>query len=340
MNNINVLILGCNGYIGLELVKLLLNHSKVKIKYLCGYTSVGKKLSTFDKYFKKYKLPKISKFNKKYLNKIDIVFSALPNGDAQKISKFLTYNQKLIDLSGDFRLLNHNDYKKWYKIKHKAPKKIKDSIYALPEIKGSKIKNYKIISCPGCYPTTVLLPLTPLLKKNLISSKNIIIDAKSGYSGGGRGVFKKYKNINLLKSMSVYGISNHKHNAEIQQELNLVSKSKVDFTFTPSISPMFRGIITNIYFDLNKKVNLSVVFNELKRYYKINKFIKIKNKNTLLSTNSVINTNFCEISVCKSKEKNKAIIVCVIDNLIKGGAGQAVQNLNILYNFKFNEGFK
>ena len=172
-----------------------------------------------------------------------------------------------------------------------------------------------------------------LIKKNLISNKNIIIDAKSGYSGGGRGVFKKYKKINLLNSMSVYGISNHKHNAEIQQELNLVSKSKVDFTFTPSISPMFRGIITNIYIDLNKKINLSIIFNELKRYYKLNKFIKIK-KNTLLSTNSVINTNFCEISVCKSKQKNKAIIVCVIDNLIKGGAGQAVQNLNILYNFK------
>ena len=339
MNNINVLILGSNGYIGIELVKLLLNHSKVNIKYLCGYTSVGKKLSTFDKYFKKYKLPKISKFNKKYLNKIDIVFSALPNGDAQKISKFLSDKQKLIDLSGDFRLLNHQDYKKWYKIKHRATKKIKDSIYALPEIKGSKIKNYNIISCPGCYPTSVLLPLTPLLKKNLISNKNIIIDAKSGYSGGGRGVFKKYKKINLLNSMSVYGISNHKHNAEIQQELNLASKSKVDFTFTPSISPMFRGIITNIYIDLNKKINLSIIFNELRKYYKLNKFIKIK-KNTLLSTNSVINTNNCEISVCKSKEKNKVIIVCVIDNLIKGGAGQAVQNLNLLYNFKFNEGFK
>ena len=128
MNNINILILGSNGYIGLELVKLLLNHSKVKIKYLCGSRSVGKKLSTFDKYFKKYKLPKISKFNKKYLNKIDIVFSALPNGDAQKISKFLSDKQKLIDLSGDFRLLNHKDYKKWYKTEHKAPKKIKDSI--------------------------------------------------------------------------------------------------------------------------------------------------------------------------------------------------------------------
>ncbi len=340
MNNINVLILGSNGYIGLELVKLLLNHSKVKIRYLCGYKSVGKKLSTFDKYFKKYKLPKISKFNKKYLNKIDIVFSALPNGDAQKISKFLSDKQKLIDLSGDFRLLNYNDYKKWYKIKHKAPKKIKDSIYALPEIKGPEIKKYNIISCPGCYPTSILLPLIPLLKKNLISNKNIIIDAKSGYSGGGRGVFKKYKKINLLKSMSVYGISNHKHNAEIQQELNLVSKSKVDFTFTPSISPMFRGIITNIYFDLNKKINLSTIINELKKYYKLNEFIKIKQKDSLLSTSSVINTNFCEISVCKSKEKNKAIIVCVIDNLIKGGAGQAVQNFNILYNFKFNEGFK
>ena len=340
MNKLNALILGSNGFIGLELVKLLLNHSKINIKYLCGNSSVGKHLSSFDKYFKNYRLPKIIKFKKKYLKNIDIIFSALPNRGAQKLSKSIDSKVKLIDLSGDFRLLNSQIYKKWYKKKHLAPSKIQESIYALPEIKGHLIKKFNIISCPGCYPTSVLIPLIPLIKKNLVDNENIIIDSKSGYSGGGRGVFKKYNKVNLLNSISVYGISNHKHNSEIQQELSKITKKKISFTFTPSILPMFRGIITNIYVDLNKGVLINDIISLLKSTYRSKKFVRVKKKNTLLSTHDVINTNFCDISVCNSKEKNKAIIVCVIDNLIKGGAGQAVQNLNILYNFKYNEGFK
>ncbi len=340
MKKLNVLILGSNGFIGLELVKLLLNHNKINIKYLCGNTSVGKKLSNYDKYFEKYNLPKIVKFNKKYLKEIDVIFCSLPNGDAQKISKFVNNKIKLIDLSGDFRLKNPKIYKKWYKQKHLSISKIKDSIYALPEIKGNLIKKFNIISCPGCYPTSILIPLIPLIKKKLIKNNNIIIDSKSGYSGGGRGVFKKYKDINLNNTISVYGISDHKHNAEIQQELNLISKKKVEFTFTPSIAPMFRGIITNIYVDLNKGINVKKIINVLKVTYRLKKFIRIKKINSQLSTQSVINSNFCDISVCRSKDKKKVIIVCVIDNLIKGGAGQAIQNLNTMFKFKSNEGFE
>lgn len=337
MTKVNALIAGSTGYIGLQLVKLLLKHKNVNIKFLCGNSSKGKNIYLYDKELKNKKLPKIIKFKKKLLSKVDVVFTALPNGQAQIISRSLLKNNVLIDLSADFRLKDPKDYFKWYKIKHKAKNNIHNSIYALPEIKKKIIKDYKIISCPGCYPTSVLIPLVPLLKKNLINYKNIIIDSKSGYSGGGKGIHIKYKNKNLYSSLSAYGVGFHRHNSELQQELNFNSKRKVSFTFTPHLSPMFRGILSTIYIELNKNIHATKIINSLKKYYKNEKFIKVMNINNLLSTNDVINTNNCYISVCKTKFDNKIIILSAIDNLIKGGAGQAVQNLNIKYNFnKFN----
>tara|TARA_Y100000768_G_C23873627_1_gene631668 strand:+ start:16 stop:1047 length:1032 start_codon:yes stop_codon:yes gene_type:complete len=338
MSKINVLIAGSTGYIGVQLTKILVNHKKVNIKFLCGSSSVGKKISFFDKSLYKYRLPNIIKFNKKLLSKVDVIFTALPNGEAQKISKILLNKNILIDLSADFRLKKASDFFKWYKIKHKAKNMIKDSIYALPEVKKTKIKNNKIISCPGCYPTSVLLPLIPLLKKKLISNNNIIIDSKSGYSGAGRGVHKKYKNKNLYQSLSTYGIANHRHNSEIQQELDLSNSKKNNFQFTPHLTPMFRGILSTIYVDIKNNVTKNKINKYLKDFYKSTKFVHIAKTDTLLSTNDVINTNNCIISVCESKYKNKLIILSVIDNLLKGGSGQAVQNMNLIYNFKENEG--
>jgi len=338
MYKINVLIAGSTGYIGIQLIKILANHKNVNIKYLCGSSSIGKEISYFDKSLSKNKLPKIIKFNKKLLSNIDIVFTALPNGESQKISKVLLKKNTLIDLSADFRLKKPSDYLKWYKIKHKAKNMIKNSIYALPEIKKNIIKNNKIISCPGCYPTSILLPLIPLLKNKLISNNNIIIDSKSGFSGAGRGVHKKYKNKNLYESLSAYGISIHRHNSEIQQELDLCTGKKNSFQFTPHLTPMFRGILSTIYVDLRKDVSTKKINSVLNNYFKKEIFVNIAKPDTLLSTNDVINTNKCIISVCKSKHKDKLIILSVIDNLIKGGSGQAVQNMNILFNFKENEG--
>tara|TARA_B100000953_G_C18016688_1_gene419492 strand:+ start:793 stop:1815 length:1023 start_codon:yes stop_codon:yes gene_type:complete len=338
MSKLNVLIAGSTGYIGIQLIKLLLKHNNINIKYLCGSSSVGKSISNYDKTVKNYKLPKIKKFSFKYLNNIDVVFTALPNGEAQKISNSLLPNNILIDLSADFRLSKAKDYLKWYKIKHKSIKNIKNSIYALPEISKNNIKKYKIISCPGCYPTSVLLPLIPLIKKKLIKFKNIIIDSKSGYSGAGRDVHKKYKDKNLYESLSAYGVGNHRHNSEIEQELSKYAKTKISFSFTPHLSPMFRGILSTIYVDINSNSSLTKINNELVKYYKKDHFIKILKSNTFLSTNNVINTNYCQISVCNSKLKNKLIILSAIDNLIKGGAGQAVQNLNNYYNFNIKKG--
>ena len=340
MSKLNVLVAGSTGYIGTQLVNLLVNHKKVNIKYLCGNTAVGKDISIYDKKLRNRKLPKIIKFNFKLLNDIDIIFTALPNGEAQKISKKLLKKNILIDLAADFRLKNVSDYLKWYKQKHKAPDLIKKSFYSLPELSGKKIRKYQIIGCPGCYPTSILIPLVPLMVKNIINKKNIIIDSKSGYSGAGRGIHDKYKNKNLYESLSAYGIGFHRHNSEIEQTLKQYVKGKFKFSFTPHLSPMFRGILSTIYVDLNKGKTINNLYNELTKFYKKSYFVKIVSLNKFLSTNNVINTNNCEISVCKSKYKDKAIILSSIDNLIKGGAGQAVQNMNILKNFKEDEGLK
>ena len=340
MPKINVLVAGSTGYIGVQLINLLVKHKNVNIKYLCGNNSVGKKISNFDKKLKKKNLPKIIKFKKELLKDIDIVFTALPNGQAQIISKKLLKRNKLIDLSADFRLKNTLEYLKWYKQKHKASDNIKKSIYALPELTGEKVKNFQIIGCPGCYPTSILLPLVPLIQKRLIKNDNLIIDSKSGYSGAGRGVHKKYKNKNLYESISAYGVSNHRHNSEIEQTIKNYYKGKLKFSFTPHLSPMFKGILSTIYVDLKKGKTINNLYNELLKFYKKKHFVKIEKMNTFISTNDVINTNYCKISVCKSKYKNKAILLSSIDNLIKGGAGQAVQNMNILNNFPIKEGLK
>ncbi len=337
MSKLNVLVCGSTGYIGIELVKILARHKKIHIKYLCGNSSVGKNISFYDKSLSKKKLPVIRKFQRKLLEEVDVIFSALPNGEAQKLSKFLLDKNLLIDLSADFRLKNKNEYLKWYKLRHTAQKLIKNSIYSLPELKKNQFKNQKVISSPGCYPTSILLPLAPLIKKNFISNRNIVIDSKSGYSGAGRNVHKKYKNKNLYESLSAYGIANHRHNSEIQQELDLYTKKKNYFDFTPHLSPMFRGIITTINVDLKKNIDAKKIHRYLSKFYKKSKFVKIKKINSLLSTNEVINTNNCLISICNSKNKNKLIILSAIDNLIKGGGGQAVQSMNMYYGFKEDE---
>ncbi len=180
--------------------------------------------------------------------------------------------------------------------------------------------------------------INPVNKKNLINNKTIIIDSKSGYSGAGRGVHKKYKDKNLYESLSAYGLANHRHNSEIQQELDLKTGKKNKFHFTPHLTPMFRGILSTIYVDLKKGININKIINVLNVQYKNQKFIKISKINTFLSTNDVINTNNCLISVCKSKYKDKIIILSAIDNLIKGGGGQAVQNMNNYYGFNESEG--
>ena len=337
MNKLNVLIAGSTGHIGIQLVKLLCKHKFVKIKYLCGNSSIGKRIDKYEKSLTKYKLPKIIKINYKLFKEVDVIFTALPNGQSQIIANNLNKKNVLIDLSADFRIKNSNIYEKFYKIKHKSKNLLKQSIYGLSELNENKIKNKNIIACPGCYPTSIILPLFPLLKNNYLKGKQIIIDSKSGYSGAGRGILKKSKEIDLFNTLSAYGLPFHRHIAEVKQELSLVSKN-ISFNFTPHILPMFRGILSTIYVEKNKSITVKNISNFLKKFYKNYKFIRINRINKYIGTKNVINTNYCEITICESSNKNKLVILSSIDNLIKGGAGQAVQNMNIKFGFNIKEG--
>lgn len=339
-DSLNIAIAGATGYVGLELIKILSRHPKVKIAYLCANKSVGKSINLFDKRIKNKNLPKISKINKVDWNKINILFTALPNGKAQKIVNQIPNNVKLIDLSADFRLEDIKLYKKWYGSNHYCKKFIKKSIYAITEFSRNKLQNYRIISCPGCYPTSAQLPLIPLVKNGMINVNKIIIDSKSGYSGAGKNIKKKFAYKNLFNSVSAYGVGSHRHMAEIDQELSKVSKRKINVFFTPHLIPMFRGILSTIYIETKAKYNALKIHKFLKKYHKNNFFIKIAKFNSSIGTGDVINTNFCKISVCKDRKPNRVIIISAIDNLIKGASGQAVQNMNVAFKFKETMGLQ
>ena len=219
-DSLNIAIVGATGYVGLELIKILSNHPKVTIVYLCAQKSIGKSINIFDKRIRKKNLPRISEIKKINWNKVNILFTSLPNGEAQKIAKRIPDNIKLIDLSADFRLTNSKLYKKWYGINHNCKKFIKKSIYAITEFSRNELSNHSIIACPGCYPTSVQIPLVPLVQKRMININNIIIDSKSGYSGAGKNIKKKFAFKNLFDSVSAYSIGSHRHMAEIDQELS------------------------------------------------------------------------------------------------------------------------
>ncbi len=338
---INVVIAGATGYVGLDLVYLLSKHPNVIIKHLCAKKNIGKKINYFDKRIKR-KLPQISKINSVDWKKIDLLFLTLPNGEAQKLinklfKKFL--NLKFIDLSADFRLEKISNYEKIYKLSHKAKSLINKSIYSIAEFKKDKLNKFRIISNPGCYPTSIQIPLIPLFTKRLIYKKNITIDSKSGYSGAGKNYKTKfnYKNFNL--ATYAYGVKSHRHIAELDQEFKKISNN-ISFTFNPHLIPTFRGILSSIYIYKKKNITLNKIVNVLKNFYKRDSFIKIHKANTQIGTGGVIQSNKCEISVCQTRLKNKIVIFSAIDNLVKGAAGQAIQNMNISYNFKQTTGLK
>ena len=248
LKKINIVVAGATGYVGLDLIKILSSHPRASIKYLCAQKNIGKNIQFFDKRIKK-KLPKISNLKSVNWNKIDVLFCSLPTGASQILAKKLIkkFNLKIIDLSADFRLTNKKDFYKFYKIKHFAPELLKFSKYSLTEFVKKDLKKFKIIACPGCYPTSIQLPMLPLLKKKLLSTKGIIIDSKSGYSGAGKNLEKKFTHKNLYKSTFAYHTKNHRHICEIDQEFKELTNKKVIFSFNPHLLPTFRGILSSIY---------------------------------------------------------------------------------------------
>ena len=338
----NVAIIGATGYTGLDLTFILSKHPEINIVNLCATKNLGKKISFFDKRIKK-NLPKISSISNVNWEKIDLTFLSLPNGEAQKIINKTYYKfkkLKYIDLSADFRISDQKIYSKIYKIKHKAPKLIKSSIYSISEFSNKGINKFRIISNPGCYPTSILIPLVPILKKNLINMKNITIDSKSGFSGAGKNLERKFKHKNLYSSIFAYSTRNHRHICEIDQELFKNTKKKIKYTFNPHLLPTYRGILSSIYIEPKKKITANNIRILLKRFYKKNKFIKILALNSELGSGNVLNTNNCEISICETRNKDKLVIFSALDNLVKGAAGQAVQNMNLLFKFPESLGLK
>ena len=341
-SKLNIAVIGATGYTGLDLVLLLSKHPKANIINLCATKNLGKSIDFFDTRIKK-KLPKISSINKINWKILDLVFLSLPNGEAQKLIKKKynkNHNLKFIDLSADFRLTNIREYEKVYKIKHKAKNLIKNSIYAIPELNRKEIKNYRIISNPGCYPTSIQIPLIPLIKKNLIKVNDITIDSKSGYSGAGKNFEKKFFHKNLYSSTYAYSTKYHRHISEIDEQIIKFTKKKVKFSFNPHLLPTFRGILSSIYVYQKQGNSGKTLRDYLAKYYKQFKFVKILKLNRSLGSGNVLNTNNCEISICESRVKNKLIIFSAIDNLIKGASGQAIQNMNILYGYPENLGLK
>ena len=334
IKNTFVAVLGCTCYVGIELVKILSNHPNVKINFLGSENSSNIQINQLDKSIISSNLPAID-FNKNYNpNDSEYVFLALPHGISNNFVKEYFNKIKIIDLSADFRLDDLQNYKQSYGDFHSCPNLLNKFSYGLPEIYRNILSNTSNIAVPGCYPTSVLLPLIPLIIENSIDNENIIIDSKSGYSGAGKNFdinnIKKSNDFNFYN----YNTNDHRHITEIHQELSKHSNSKISFSFNPHILPNYRGMMSTIYCNLKSKFNLSDVENIINSFEQKNKFIKFY-KNQRADFFSVQNTNNCIIKLFKHHDNSKLIIVSLIDNLKKGAAGQAIQCFNI--NLGINE---
>lgn len=343
MNKLKIAIIGASGYTGAELIRLLLNHKECEITALIANSNAGSLIEELYPHLQHYNLPKLQKLEEVDFSKIDVAFGCLPHTASQEVFKKLLENGnnlhlKIIDLSADFRLENPDNYKNWYEHEHIAKDLQLKAVYGLSEINRKNIKKSNLIACPGCYPTSVLLPLIPLLENGLISNKNIIIDSKSGVSGAGRSVKQANLFCEINNSFKAYSIGNHRHMGEIEQELNKASNEETIIEFTPHLLPINRGIISTIYADINEKFTISDIQNCLKTKYEDEYFVNYQENEPAIK--DVANTNFCLISAKSGRNKNKLIIISAIDNLCKGASGQAVQNMNIIFGFDEKEGLQ
>ena len=325
---INTAILGSTGYTGIELIRLLNFHKKVEIKYLISKSNYGKKISDFypGLNFKNY--PKLVKFSEVDWKKIDIIFLCLPTGESKKIITKIPKNISVIDLSNDFRINSLTNGKWIYGIADH----LKDFInYNANDKSETKISN------PGCYATSILSPLIPLLKEKYIQTDDIIIDSKSGISGAGKKSVTENLFTEVSNTIKPYKIAEHKHLDEIEKCIsNYSNKKNINVSFTPHVIPINRGILSNIYIKLEKGKSIKNIKNMFEK--KNFTFLKMLKLNEIPTIKDVVGTNYCFFNVFPDRIKGRIIIISVIDNLIKGAAGQAIQNMNLIYNFKEDEG--
>ncbi len=338
---IKVGIIGATGYTGAELVRLIYNHPDTKLSVITSRTFEGQSISKIFPVFNN-----IIDINCQNLDadaiseQVDIVFLCLPHKVSMEYApQFISNGVKVIDLSADFRFTNSSTYESVYQ-NHTAKNLLSKSVYGLSEIYKNKIKNADIIGNPGCYPTSFLLPMIPLIKEKVIDTELIISDSKSGVSGAGRSPTLATHFCETNESFKPYKVSNHRHTPEMEEKLSENAGKKIKITFVPHLLPLTRGMLTTIYTNVNKRITRASIKEIFHDYYGKKYFIRILQKEIFPDILSVKGTNFCDIGFHKDKRSDRLIIVSAIDNLLKGAAGQAVQNMNIIFNLKENKGLE
>lgn len=335
-------IIGATGYTGAELVRILGRHPQVELVALTSQSYVGQ--SFVDIY------PSLHRFTNlvcaeqdlpRIVADSDVIFIALPHGLAMDAAlEGINQGKKVIDLGADFRLDDAVEYEQWYKVSHTAQQLIYEAVYGLPEINREKIKQASLIGNPGCYPTSIILGLAPLLAKGLIDPDSIISDSKSGVSGAGRTLSLGSHYAEVNENIKAYNIGKHRHLPEIEQELGKIANRKMTISFTPHLTPMTRGILSTIYAKLAVEINQEELQAVYRDYYENEYFVRLLSGDNLPQTKWVAGSNFCDIAVTKDNRTNRVVVTSAIDNLVKGASGQAVQNMNIMFGLPENSGLE
>jgi N-acetyl-gamma-glutamyl-phosphate reductase len=329
-NRTRVAILGASGYTGAELVRLLARHPQVAIAALTADRQAGKPLGEVFPHLGRLGLPDLVKIDDVDWSGIEAVFCALPHGTTQEVVAKLPRHLKIIDLSADFRLADVSVYAKWYGHEHRAPDLQREAVYGLTELKRQEIKGARLIANPGCYPTSAQLPLVPLIESKQIDTRDIIIDSKSGVSGAGREAKQGSLFAEVSEGIHAYGVANHRHMPEIEQGLSDAAHGRVIVNFTPHLMPMNRGILSTIYVRLANGATARDLRATLAGRYDNEPFVRIVPEGVAPATRHVRGSNHCLIGVFEDRVPGRAIILSVIDNLVKGASGQAVQNMNLV----------
>ena len=336
---INVGIVGSTGYGGCELVRFLLTHKDVHIQWVSSRTYVDEEYSDIYKsYFTLIDQKCIDEDIENYLDDVDVVFFATPQGVCAKmVNDNILSKVKVIDLSADFRIKDVNTYESWYGIKHASPEFIEEAVYGLCEINRKDVKNARLIANPGCYPTCSILSIYPLAKAGLIDMDTLIIDAKSGTSGAGRGAKVQNLYCEVNESIKAYGVANHRHTPEIEEQLGYASKQNVLLNFTPHLIPMNRGILITAYASLKEGVTQKQV-QDAYQIYDDEYFVRVLKEGNVPEVRNVKCSNFVDVAYKIDPRTNRIIMMGAMDNLVKGAAGQAIQNMNIMFGFDEKEG--
>ncbi|MBQ2755300.1 MAG: N-acetyl-gamma-glutamyl-phosphate reductase [Oscillospiraceae bacterium] len=330
---VSVGIIGATGYAGAELVRILINHPEVEIAAMSSVTYEGKSLAEIFPNFEGITDEILTDMDT-VVERSDVVFASLPHGLSEPIArKCYDKGALFIDLGADFRLYDEEDYKKWYKLEYKDPELHKEAVYSLCELCREKTKNTKVIGNPGCYPTSISLGLYPLLKAGVVRTNSVIIDSKSGVTGAGRGLTLGTHYPECNEAISAYKVAAHRHTPEIEQMLSEIAGEKVTITFVPHLLPVNRGILSTIYVDLTKDISAAEIRKLYTDAYANEKFVRVLPEGSFANIRNVRCSNYCDISIHPDPRTGRVIITSAIDNMVKGAAGQAIQNMNIVLGF-------